>query len=96
MRALFFSISLLASAALAAPLLGPEWRTPAVNGQAAEYQGPGAVASDGSGWLSVWVDRRGAESVLYGARLSASGTVLDPEGFVINATPGSKGSVAVT
>ena len=47
-----------------------------------------AVASDGAGFLVVWVDgRHGGDSDLFGARVDASGALVDPAGFPITSTP---------
>jgi hypothetical protein len=44
-----------------------------------------AVASDGSGWLVTWQDSRSGTSLdVYGARVSASGAVLDSGGIPIS------------
>ncbi len=44
-----------------------------------------AVATDGSGWLVTWQDTRsGTNADIYGARVSASGTVLDSGGIPIS------------
>ncbi|MBI2926477.1 MAG: cadherin-like domain-containing protein, partial [Verrucomicrobia bacterium] len=51
--------------------------------QAADNQLLPQVASDGSGFLVVWVDYRGGVSHIYGARVDAAGTLLDPSGLVI-------------
>ncbi len=45
-----------------------------------DHESP-SVASDGSGWLVVWLDSRGPPGSIYAARVSDSGTVLDPRGF---------------
>jgi hypothetical protein len=52
------------------------------------------VAFNGT-WLLVWNDRRttGAGPGVYGARIRADGTVVDPAGFVI--APGTNGEPAV-
>jgi hypothetical protein len=45
-----------------------------------------ATASDGANFLVVWMDQRNADSTefdIYGARVSASGEVLDPGGIPI-------------
>jgi hypothetical protein len=43
-----------------------------------------AMAFDGANYLIVWQDNRGGTSDIYGVRVSASGTVLDPTGFIIS------------
>jgi hypothetical protein len=43
-----------------------------------------AVASDGSGFVVVWEDRRTVDQWdVYGARVTAEGTVLDPDGVLL-------------
>lgn len=51
-----------------------------------------AVGSNGSGYLVVWEDRRAQQYVnqLYGARVTAGGQVLDPDGFPIATSPNQK------
>lgn len=47
-----------------------------------------ALASDGSNYLVVWLDdRAGGWSHVYGARLSATGSLLDPAGIPICTAP---------
>jgi hypothetical protein len=58
-----------------------------------------AVASDGTNFLVVWWDRRNADSTefdIYGARVSASGEVLDPDGIPICTAPDYQLYPAVT
>ncbi|MBI4953407.1 MAG: hypothetical protein HY908_15360, partial [Myxococcales bacterium] len=51
---------------------------------AASAQATPAVAFAGSSWLVVWADARsGADWDIYGARVSATGAVLDPAGIPI-------------
>ncbi|HXJ59752.1 MAG TPA: hypothetical protein VNU68_24170 [Verrucomicrobiae bacterium] len=56
-----------------------------------------AIASDGDGYLVVWADKRNTagEYDIYGARVSASGEVLDPEGIAICTAPESQWYPAV-
>lgn len=43
-----------------------------------------AIASDGTNYLVVWHDNRnGSRLNVFGARVSASGTILDPSGFAV-------------
>ncbi len=42
-----------------------------------------AVASDGNGWLAVWVDDRGDATDIYGGRISSLGQPLDGDGRAI-------------
>ena len=37
-----------------------------------------AIASDGTGFMVLWEDARGADLDIYGARINSSGTVLEP------------------
>lgn len=50
----------------------------------AEGEGSPTVAHDGSNYLVAWSDGRGTSADVYGARVSASGTVLDPDGVRIS------------
>jgi hypothetical protein len=45
-----------------------------------DHESP-SIASDGAGWLVVWMDSRGPPGSIYAARVSDSGAVLDPRGF---------------
>jgi hypothetical protein len=55
-----------------------------------------AVAFGGAGSLVVWEDHRsGSGADLYGARVSAAGTVLDPAGIAVAADAGDERNAAV-
>jgi MYXO-CTERM domain-containing protein len=49
-----------------------------------------ALAWDGTSFFVVWGDQRGAHANIYGARVSSSGTVLDPTGIPIDTTPAAQ------
>ncbi|HKS36447.1 MAG TPA: hypothetical protein VJW76_04600, partial [Verrucomicrobiae bacterium] len=55
------------------------------------------MASNGDGYLVVWADKRNDRSTydIYGARVSATGQVLDPEGIPICTAPDSQWYPAV-
>jgi hypothetical protein len=53
---------------------------------------PAAVASDGTGFFVVWADGRESTVDIYGARVSQSGQVLDPNGIAIS-TAGAQQSL---
>jgi len=46
------------------------------------------IASDGSGFFVVWEDERGVDLDIYGARVTASGSVLDPAGIRLSSAVG--------
>jgi hypothetical protein len=55
-----------------------------------------AIASDGANYLVVWEDYRGGSSTdIYGARVSAGGSVLDPAGIAISTASSYQYSPAV-
>lgn len=52
---------------------------------APDFQSRPSVVSDGKGFFIVWHDmRNGKDWDVYGARVGANGTVLDPNGFLIS------------
>ncbi len=53
---------------------------------AGDRQDSPAVASDGTNYLVIWLDRRGGSTALYGTRVTASGTVQDPYGILISSS----------
>ena len=57
-----------------------------------------AVSFDGTNYLAVWTDERSAPSVedIYGARVTPSGTVLDPTGIPISTVADNQWYPAVT
>ncbi|MFC2076644.1 T9SS type A sorting domain-containing protein [candidate division KSB1 bacterium] len=42
------------------------------------------IASDGTGFMVLWEDARGADQDIYGARVNSTGTVQEPDGYVIS------------
>lgn len=56
---------------------------PPVSVSAAGYQSQSAVATDGRDFLAVWTDTRIGVTAIYGTRIRADGTVLDPFGILI-------------
>lgn len=66
-------------------------------GAAANDQVTPAVASNGSSFLVVWEDARsGTSADVYGARVSAAGTVLDGAGIPISTGANAEGAPAVS
>ena len=61
---------------------------------AADQQDP-AVAYDGTNFLVVWRTRRPSGYHLYGARISDTGVLLDPQGFLLSNGLGNATSPAV-
>src|SRR5258706_518440 len=86
------------SALLALPAfgkLGPSLEVPVAPptlGRAAGSQQMPHVATDGRDFFAVWIDSRGGNGSVYGTRVLADGTVLDPTGILISAPGMSSGS----
>lgn len=57
---------------------------------AANDQVSPAAAFDGTNYLTVWVDSRGGEADIYGARLSSTGPSVDERAFVISDAVGNQ------
>jgi hypothetical protein len=60
---------------------------PPVIARAAGTQQAPQVATDGHDFFAVWLDSRGLNTSVFGTRILADGTVLDPTGILI-ASPG--------
>jgi len=56
---------------------------------------PAATTSDGTDFLVVWGDGRGGTADIYGARVSQSGQVLDPNGIAISTADAQQSLPAV-
>jgi hypothetical protein len=57
---------------------------------AANGQWEPSIAFDGTNYLVVWSDLRRGPFDVYGARVTRSGTVLDPTGFIVSAAAGDQ------
>jgi MYXO-CTERM domain-containing protein len=65
-------------------------------GSAANGELDPAVASDGNGYLVVWADQRnGGDADVYGALVTAQGTVTTPSGIAIGTGPENASTPAV-
>src|SRR5262249_44017090 len=58
--------------------------------RAAPSQASPAVAFDGENFLVVWEEDRSGETDIYGARVTASGSLLDGEGFAVTTAHSSQ------
>ncbi|KPJ61434.1 MAG: hypothetical protein AMJ46_01740 [Latescibacteria bacterium DG_63] len=54
-----------------------------------------AIAFDGTNYLVVWSDSLNDNSDIWGARVTPSGTVLDPEGIAVSTAPRKQSSPAI-
>ncbi len=54
------------------------------------------VAHNGTNFLVVWQDGRNADNDIYGARVSSTGTVLDPSGIALCTATGNQERPALT
>lgn len=52
------------------------------------------IASDGTNYFAAWVDSRSTNPGIYGSRISASGSVLDPTGVFINGPRNGEPTIA--
>src|SRR3954471_7255404 len=90
-------LSVIALAALPAfGAIGPSIEVPLappVTARAAGMQDWPRVATDGRDFFAVWVDSRSGTSSVFGTRILADGTVLDPTGILIAASGGVPGLV---
>jgi hypothetical protein len=67
-----------------------------INGSAAFSQTSPSVAFNGTVYLVVWTDNRNLlDNDIYGARLDASGILLDETGIIICSAPGSQKNPSV-
>jgi hypothetical protein len=76
--------------------LGPSIEVPVappVIGRAAGTQSLPRVATDGRDFFAVWSDSRSGTSSVFGTRVLADGTVLDPTGILIVASGDKPGVV---
>ncbi len=58
---------------------------------AADWHADPRITSDGTDFFVVWGHRNGSDGDVYAARVTGSGTVLDPEGFAVSAEPAVRG-----
>ena len=82
MASLLFALAAPAVAGLGRSVDVPV--TPTSITRAAGSQWQPRVATDGRDFFAVWIDSRGGYSSLYGTRILADGSVLDPLGILIS------------
>jgi len=71
------------------------WSAPAAVSAGTHDEGEPAVAAASGGFLAVWSDARNSDKDIYGARLDASGKVLDSAGLALIKRAGVHGSPGV-
>ena len=86
----FFLFALALSVSSEVPLTTSNLYQPAPGAQTEP-----AVASNGRDFFAVWTDRRAGTADLYGARIAANGTVLDPDSIALPSTFDADQSPAV-
>ena len=96
------ALTLIVSAVLAVrafaargPSLDVPVSSPAIARAAGSQQKP-QIATDGHDFFAVWLDSRSGHRSLYGTRILADGTVLDPTGILLNGPEQSADSVVLT
>ncbi|MEA2240172.1 MAG: hypothetical protein QOC81_4896 [Thermoanaerobaculia bacterium] len=81
------------------PSVGPSIDVPVTSptlARAAGSQRQPHVATDGRDFFAAWLDTRGGYSSVYGTRVLADGTVLDPSGILLSAPEQFCDSFALT
>jgi hypothetical protein len=84
-------LTLFFSAVLALPAFADQGRfldvpvTLPTSARAAGTQKQPRIATDGRDFFAAWIDWRGGSGSVYGTRVRADGTVLDPSGILLSA-----------